>query len=270
MKMFLENDKYSYYMPGTNGRGVLLLHGITGAPVEMKMLARKLNRAGYSVYAPLLAGHGQGLKGLHKSRWQDWLAGADLSFQKLNKEVDQVFIAGMCLGGLLGMRLAYQNQNVTGVAVYSPALKYDGWNVPFYYHASTIAVPLAVKLGLGQFINFKERSPYGIKSDRIRRHLIVDDGVDTGLLPAFPLETLYENYKLVKNIKKLLPKMSTPSLLIHSKVDDLASPSNSAFIKEHIGGRCEVIWLDDSYHMIHIDQESDSVARYTEEFFNAL
>jgi carboxylesterase len=37
---------------------VLLIHGLTGSPFEMKYLARQLNRAGFTVKGPCLAGRG--------------------------------------------------------------------------------------------------------------------------------------------------------------------------------------------------------------------
>jgi carboxylesterase len=43
-------DPFGYFMEGTNGKGVLLVHGLTGAPVEMRLVARQLHRRGYTVW----------------------------------------------------------------------------------------------------------------------------------------------------------------------------------------------------------------------------
>ena len=47
----------SFRIDGASGKGALIIHGLTGAPAEMKFLAKNLVRAGYTVAAPQLAGH---------------------------------------------------------------------------------------------------------------------------------------------------------------------------------------------------------------------
>ena len=44
--------------PGQNGEAIILIHGMTGTPHEMRFLANYLNRQGYAVYCPRLANHG--------------------------------------------------------------------------------------------------------------------------------------------------------------------------------------------------------------------
>lgn len=39
--------------------GILLIHGFTACPIDLKPLGEILNSFGYTVYAPLLAGHGR-------------------------------------------------------------------------------------------------------------------------------------------------------------------------------------------------------------------
>ena len=46
----------SYFLNG-NRNGVLLIHGLTGTPNEMRIIAKGLNQAGFTVYAMQLAGH---------------------------------------------------------------------------------------------------------------------------------------------------------------------------------------------------------------------
>ena len=46
------------YLPGTNRRAALLLHGFIGSPTDFGRLPKLLNEAGYAVSVPLLPGHG--------------------------------------------------------------------------------------------------------------------------------------------------------------------------------------------------------------------
>jgi carboxylesterase len=67
----------------------------------------------------------------------------------------------------------------------------------------------------------------------------------------------------------MLPNMRVPTLLIHAREDDVSHPRNARRIKRLHGGECDLIYLDNSYHMIHVDQERDRVADMTATFFGA-
>ena len=263
-------DGLKYFRAGTNGKAVLLIHGVTGSPVEMKYMAKGLNRAGYTVYAPLLAGHGVDIASLRKSRWQDWYRSVSEAADMLASHADNIYVAGVCVGGMLGLRLARDNPSIRAATVYSPLLQYDGWNAPYHYRLGRLTVPIAVRLGISRWISLKERSPFGIKSDRIRRLLAENGNGIRGTLSAFPVDTLHQNLKLIKATKAILPEIKTPTLLMHARDDDLSGPNNPLYIQRNIGGPCEVEWLTDSYHMIHVDQEHTLVADRTRAFFDRV
>lgn len=263
-------DGLSLFGRGSNGKAVLLIHGITGSPVEMKYLAKGLHKAGYTVYAPLLSGHGVDVSLLRKTTWEDWYRGAYAAAQWLSLQSTQVFVSGVCVGGMLGLKLAKDMPAIRGAAIYSPLFDYDGWNAPFYYRLGRISVPIAMSLGVAKYIVLRERHPFGIKSDRIRRLLTGSGDGIRGTLPAYPPETLYQNYRLFDWIKAALPDIRTPTLVVHSTQDDLSNPRNAQYLADRIGARCDVAWLHNSYHMIHVDQEHSTVVERTRAFFDAL
>ena len=63
----------SFILPGGQA-GVLLIHGLTGTPNEMRIIAKGLNKAGFTVMAMQLAGHCGTEEDLCKTCWQDWYA----------------------------------------------------------------------------------------------------------------------------------------------------------------------------------------------------
>jgi carboxylesterase len=87
---------------------VLCLHGITGTPFEVKPFAEAFGRAGYSVEAPMLAGHGQTLAELARSTWAGWLTSAEEKLAALEARTRgrPVAVLGFSMGGLLALRLA--------------------------------------------------------------------------------------------------------------------------------------------------------------------
>lgn len=261
-------DSLSYFMEGTNGDGVLLIHGLTGAPAEMKLIARQLNRKGYSVYAPLLAGHGEGVRKLRTTGWQDWLGSVLEAAELLASRTRNTFAAGICVGGKLSILAADARPDlIKATAIYSPCFGYDGWQVPFYYPLLSSQIGWLAHVPFLDRLNFKETPSIGIKDDRMRR--MVGGMSNEGILDSFPGKGLVEMYKLGNALKKRLPDLHVPTLILHAVEDDLSDPRHARYISEHIGGVHQLIWIEDSYHMIHIDRQHRKVADLTADFFEA-
>ena len=266
------HDAHSFYMQGTNGKAVILVHGLTGAPAEMKFVGKQLNRAGFSVYAPTLAGHCVDIPTLVATRYEDWTLSLAKAIDDTAAKYNEIYMAGICVGGALALYAAHQDTaqhsgRVKGVAIYSPLFNYDGWNTPFYYKWAPRGIPLMMRIPFIRDITFGEAPPYGIKSDRVRKAVMGGGEGIAGTLPCFPAKSLYQNYRLNDALKKALPSIHIPTLLIHAKEDDVGHPRNATRMHALHGGPCELVWLEDSYHLIHVDQERHKVAKLTAEFF---
>lgn len=261
-------DGRSFFLEGTNGLGVVLVHGLTGAPAEMRLVARQFHRRGFSVYAPLLAGHGETAAVLRRSRWQDWLDSVETGSAWLGARTDAVFAAGICVGGKLAMMAAYRNADrIRAVGVYSPCFNYDGWDVPRHYALISPHIGWISHIPFLDRLNFRETASLGIKDARMRR--MVAGMTGEGMLDSFPGRGLVEMYRLGRALKSHLPEIRTPTLIMHSREDDLSGPAHAEYIAAHLGGRRELHWLDDSYHMIHVDRQHRQVADLTADFFEA-
>jgi carboxylesterase len=264
----MTSEDSSFFLEGVNGKAVLLVHGLTGAPAEMRLVARQLHRKGFSVYAPLLAGHGKDAVTLRRSKWQDWLDSVRDAADFLSSRADAVFAAGICVGGKLSMLAADACPgSIRAVAIYSPCFRYDGWDVPFYYPLLSANLRWLARVPFLDRLNFRETSSLGIKDERLRR-LIAGMATD-GVMEAFPGKGIVEMYRLGKALKERLPKISTPTLILHALEDDLSSTAHAKYISTHIGGPHRLQWIEDSYHMIHLDRQHRRVADLTADFFEA-
>ena len=94
-----------YKMPGGRS-GVLLIHGLTGTPTEMRFVAKGLNRNGFTVHGMQLAGHCGTEEDLLATGWHDWYRSVCEAADKLRAEVDHMFVAGLSMGALLALKLA--------------------------------------------------------------------------------------------------------------------------------------------------------------------
>lgn len=266
--LIVTSDDLSFYLEGTNGKGVVLVHGLTGAPAEMKLVARQLNRRGYSVYAPLLAGHGSGVAALRRSSWRNWLDSLLEAAALLAERTQDVFAAGICVGGKLAILAAdAQPDIIRAAAVYSPCFGYDGWNVPFYYPLLSHNIDWLAHVPFLDRLSFSETPSMGIKDPRMRR--IIEGMAGEGILERFPGKGLVEMHRLGKALKLRLPDIRTPTLIVHSVEDDLSHSRHAHYINDHIGGSHELRWIEDSYHMIHVDRHHRQVADFTADFFEA-
>ncbi len=248
---------------------VLLIHGLTGSPLKLKPLAKKLHKKGFTVKAPCLAGHGATVKDLINTTWLDWYATVQQEFRELKKEHETVSVAGLCMGALLALYLAYKEPHeVSSLAVLSTTIFYDGWSLPWY----RFLLPLSYYPPIKYFYSYayEEREPYGLKNERMRslkKELLKENSV---AYSHFPSQSMHELFKLIKTVKKTLHSVTVPTLILHALEDDLASIRNADYVEHNIGSATvRKVLLKDTYHMLTLDNRKDHVADESVSFFRA-
>ena len=256
----------SFSLEGRNGHGVMLIHGLTGAPSEMKPLAKRLNRRGFSVHVPQLAGHGADQAALLSTKWRDWLDSMRIAYHRFRGTTDCISVAGVCVGGALGLVLAAELPEIRSAVVYSMTFEYDGWNMPRWAMAAPV-MQLFASLPLVRNLSYAEPYPFGLRDERLRRlaeaapHRLIE-----GSLDRLPVGALYEMYRLCRRLERIGPDIYTPALIVHARHDDMSHPRNAYRLASALGGPVRVQLLEDSYHMIHVDQERGLVADMTADF----
>ena len=269
---------HEFFLPGsgTAGRtGVLLVHGLTGTPNEMRLLARGLNKAGFTVYAVQLAGHCGSMDDLLATRWQDWYGAVEAGAERLRSQVDQVVVAGLSMGAVLALALAEDRPElVRGVAALSVIFRYDGWSMPVYTRLGDFLLPLFRVLRIGRHKVFMEQPPYGIKDEALRRQIVsqmqAGDSAAAGL-PGNPWWSVVEMRALSRRVLGRLSLINAPCLVIHAREDDVATVDNArAIVRGVKNAPVELVLLDDSYHMVTVDRERRTVIRRTVAFVQGL
>ncbi|MFM9913751.1 MAG: alpha/beta hydrolase [Methylophilaceae bacterium] len=252
---------------------VLLVHGLTGTPAEMRHIAKRLMKQGFSVMCPALAGHCGTVSDLKKSRWQDWYTSMDKAFEALKTKHERVYVSGLSMGALIGLLLAAEKgKRVDGLGLLSTTFFYDGWNMPRLRRK--LFLPIALHSPLRYLLSWKENPPYGIKCERTRAlvHAILEnrDALASEKVGIFhtPGVTVHQCAKLIKAAKKVLPKVHSPALIVHATEDDMASVKNAHFVAQRISSeRVETFFVDDTYHVLTLDKRKDDVAKRLAEFF---
>lgn len=264
----------SYFLNG-NRNGVLLIHGLTGTPNEMRIIAKGLNQAGFTVYAMQLAGHCGDEADLCQTTWQDWYQSVQQAADFLKQHVDHLFVAGLSMGALLSLKLAADYpQLVKGVGVYGVTFTYDGWSMPFWAKQLFFLLTFLKKLHLFQKTSFIEKPPYGLKDERIRATVAASmfsgDSAAAGLA-GNPFPALAEMQWLAKKVRQQLPQVIAPCLIMHSGHDDIANiNTNARLVEKNVSGPTRFVVLDDSYHLITIDRQRREVINESVQFFQNI
>jgi len=254
-------------LPGVRRKTVILLHGLTGTPNEMRFLAFYLNRHGYTTICPRLANHGEPLQVLKRTTWEQLYDSVRPVFLRALESGDEVYVAGLSMSALFVLLLAEEfGDKLAGGICLSPTLFFDGWNVPWYNRF----LPIAAYTPLKYSFYFKESPPYGIKNQKVRDmvHRFYSqakieevENVSKFGYAFFPVSLFHELRRLARRVMPSLEKIECPILLMHPREDDTASLKNSQLIYDGISSKIKrLVILDDSYHVITADQEREKVA----------
>ncbi|HET7774803.1 MAG TPA: alpha/beta fold hydrolase [Azospira sp.] len=248
---------------------VLLLHGLYSNPNEMSPLGKELEKSGYHVHIPHLPGYSvcadDVLNRDFASRpWEAWYAQVEAEFDELRRHYRQVAVGGLCIGADLALHLAAQRGlQVAAVLALATTLYYDGWGIPWY----SFLLPLGYYTPLRHVYTYRERFPFGLKNPRVRARVEKDmreKEISAAGASQLPLNGIYQAQRLIGAIKKELHQVVSPTLVIHSREDDVASLRSARHVYRHVSAehRRQVV-LDDSYHIITLDNERRRVSAET-------
>jgi carboxylesterase len=209
----------SVYFPG-GPTGILLFHSLGGSPLELKLVAQSFARQGYTVYCPVIAGLTYGTDVSSMSTWRDWYDAADRAFDQLKSVCRNIVVGGSSAGGTIALRLAsYRQSETEAMLLYAPTLSVNGWAIPFslkFFH-------LITDKATARLFKFRSPSPYGIKDERVRKFAVDsfrgEDGTQIDITRRNG-GSVFEFFRLVRNVRSLLSSVKLPTLIFHPRHDD--------------------------------------------------
>ncbi len=266
--------EFLYEGQGERARtGILLVHGLTGTPNEMRLLGKGLHRAGFTVYGVQLAGHCGTQEDLLRTRWQDWATSVHAGAERLRGRTDRLLVIGLSMGAVLALELAATRPElVDGVGALSTMFWHDGWSIPRYTRLSFLLRGLRA-LGIGRSQVFMERPPYGIKDEAVRKRIVErmqqGDSAAAGL-PGNPWYAIIEMRALSTHVRRQLGRVRAPCLVMHASQDDVASVANARLVVRKVSAPVELVLLHDSYHMITVDRQRRTVTAHAVDFASSI
>lgn len=246
-----------FFFPGSKTTGILLIHGFTGAPKEMRWMGESLNQRGYPCLGVRLAGHATRSEDMIRSRHEDWLASVEDGYHLLRGHCKRIVLVGLSMGGALALI------NATRLEIAGVAAMATPYGLPPDWRLNYTEV-------LSKFIPYmpKSKDPPGtgwFDKAAWQEHVSY---------PQNPLRSIGELKKLLGLLRETLPGVTAPTLLIYSQDDKylpLGSLNSMEYIYNHIGAsRKEKLVISGSGHVLPRDARREQVFEAAAKFIHSL
>ena len=236
-----------FFLPAGNV-GCVLIHGFTGTPKEMRIMGDYLFENGITALGIRLAGHATQVSDMKRTRWEDWLASVEDGINILSNSCDKIFLAGLSMGGALGL-LAASIYKVDGViAMSTPYEISKDWRINF-------TKPLSIF-----FPTIKKDQSNTADQLHAKNHIDY---------PVYPTRSIAELNELLKILQRELQHINKPVLLINSKNDQSVPFSHAEkFLQSIPSHQIDSITLEKSRHVVTEDIERDIVFNAALAFIN--
>lgn len=236
-----------FFHKGTKDEAVLVLHGFTATPAQMRPLCEALASEGYTVRAILLPGHGETLAAMERTGWRDWLGAAQKALEEMLARHARVDVAGLSMGGLLALDLAARYPVNRAVCISTPIRIQGGRVAPF-----------------APVLKFLRRyQPWGVESTLAGE---LGEPYTEGY-PGYPVACVSRLDRLRRDTWNRLPDVKAPLLIAQSGMDSAVRPDSPYLIYDRVGSVYrELLLLERSRHVATLGPEREhlfaDVARF--------
>lgn len=239
------------FRPAGATLGVLLIHGYTGYPGEMKVVADGLAQAGYGTATVRLPGHGTDSRDFQRTTWRHWLGAAMERYLELGAVYERTVVGGLSMGGILAA-IAASRLGADGLFMLAPAFRVSNRLLPLARLLSYVVPPV--------------RKPEAEQYDSAERQYYAD----TYWRYDWPRQAA-SLYHLMRMARRDVTAVRCPVLTVVSPQDQTVPDSVADEIDTWIGRRNHtIVRLERSGHVLTMDVEREVVARAVVDFVAAL
>lgn len=218
---------------------VLLLHGFTGSPWEVRPLAEALAARGGHVVCPRLPGHGSTPEAMLWAGHREWLRAAQAELEQL-QGARKVVVAGLSMGALLSMVLAARRVcRVDTLVLMAPVLAFAGRNAKLLRRLRALPVQaLAPK--------WVEKTGSDIELPEVR--------AEAPLLPRYPLARAFDLFALQDLAREAEPRIACPSIVLGAVNDHVVDTDAVLALSDRLPFSKKVL-LQRGFHIIPRDTD---------------
>jgi carboxylesterase len=250
----LDNSTASFhFVPSGPQLGhVLLFHGFSGSPWELRPLGESLQARGYAASAPLLPGHGRMPEDLLFVDWFTWLRFAEVSLLKQQKPV---VLGGLSMGALLSLILAARYPAlVKGLVLLAPVVQISGLGRVLHALRSFDLKGLAPEWVSKEFPD--------VEHEAVKK--------SAPCLPRYPLRRVLDLMTLQDMAREVEDRVECPSLIVAAVHDHVVPFSGVEAFHKRLA-RSRFVPLKKGCHIIPRDNDRalalTEVAAFLEQVF---
>lgn len=192
--------------------GILLLHGFSGTPFEMREIGERMRVRGYGLHAPTLPGHSGDLRALARVSVEDYFIAAERALDEAERNWKRVYVVGNSLGGALALHLAQRRNPAAVVTINTPVA------MPPHVHRITRVLS-----------SVSGNVPVPVNMSALVRRVVG--------YPLVPIVAVQTFLGVIARVHAGLRYVRTPLLVLHSGRDATVPSSNAATIAGAVGSR---------------------------------
>ncbi|GIP38977.1 carboxylesterase [Paenibacillus sp. J31TS4] len=229
-------------------KAVLLLHGFTGSPVDVRNLGRYLSQRGYTCHAPMYQGHGADPEALLASEPDEWWEDVKDGYQLLLAEgFSQVAVAGVSLGGVFSLKAAAELPVAGVVSMCAPM------------QAKSIEdLSLRVTQYAKQYKKFEGKGDAQIAGELEE-------------LERTPMPFLKQIQRTIVETSGKLGAILSPAMVMQGMLDDVLYRESAPLIYRSVGSEQKQLkWYDQSGHILTLGKEREQVYEDVHTFLETL
>ncbi len=232
---------------------VILVHGLTASPAEMRPLGQYLNKQDdlrVDIYGPCLPGHGTKVEDLARTQWQEWLSHLSKEYQRIQVSHEKVILGGLSLGSLLVLLLASQNpKKLAGLILMAPPYKLK-----------------SRMLVLTRFIRYLK--PYFPKDSSVKQYY---QQHQLWSYLQYPTNALYQLWIVTKKARNAVHQVTVPAIIFNGEKDDVVHPNAAKELLEDLNtSHKTLVSLPNSGHILTVEPDKEVMFSKIQDFIKSI
>ncbi|MFT3713705.1 MAG: alpha/beta fold hydrolase [Archangium sp.] len=218
---------------------VVLLHGFTGSPWEVRPLGEALAARGARVVCPRLPGHGTTPEAMLWAGHHEWLAAAQDTVTA-QRGARRLVLCGLSMGALLSMIIsARRTQRVDGLVLMAPVLEFHGRDARLLKKLRFLPMESVLS-------KWVKKESTDIEDDEIR--------AQSPILPRYPLARAFDLMELQALAREAEARIGCPSLVLAARNDHVVDSSEVRALSQRLSFS-RLIELQRGFHIIPRDTD---------------
>ena len=239
------------YIKKESDTGILMLHGFSSTPEDFREMAGYLAAKGFTVSAPLIAGHGTMPEDLEKTCPSDWMESAKGAYLQLKSECKRVFLVGNSFGSNLAFWLTKEFKNEPSGIV--------SLSAPIFLRYQWIIFLRIYTYGFFKKLYYKPATKERKQTDYFGEFSYC----------AIPTKSIRDFLAFIRReTKPNLNRINVPALVAQSDNDPTVHPKSAEYIYNHLASPFKELYRVFSKH--HTFTEDEDKTELFEKVFDFI